>query len=165
MVPKKLRPRDRAASCWPWCTDLSPLRRSSEKYADMHRPTAIDAKINSPSCALIHDCAASGRSVGTPKYQSRICTSIGTFWWYATNAATALVARGTPDARSTASTTPSPTARVQLVAVSSKVLIAPDTSRCAKGPAKIGSKSRRPDMHHSFCQIALAIHIQLTGYR
>src|SRR5471030_185971 len=70
-----------------------------------------------------------------------------------------------PDARRTASTTPSPTARVQLVAVSSKVLIAPDTSRCAKGPAKIGSKSRRPDMLHSSGQIALAIHIQLTGYR
>src|SRR5471032_1782303 len=79
------------------------------------------------------------------------------------NAATALVATGMPDARRTASTTPSPTARVQLVAVNSKVLIAPDTSRCAKGPAKIALKSRRPNMLHSFCQSALTIHIQLAG--
>ncbi|MDT4877289.1 hypothetical protein FQZ97_1127970 [compost metagenome] len=50
----------------------------------MHRPMAMLAKIISPPLALAQFWAASGSSVGMPKYHSRIWTSIGTFWWYST---------------------------------------------------------------------------------
>ena len=48
---------------------------------------AIVANVNSPPCRFSQICIELGSSVAIPKYQRKICTSIGTFWWYSTHAA------------------------------------------------------------------------------
>ena len=98
--------------------------------------------MNSLPWLLSQSVAACGSNAGTPKYQKRMCTSMGTLRWNATYTAITALATGEPVRRITASRLPTRNARIQASPASARVVINPLSSQAGYSPWKMALKSK-----------------------